>query len=53
MALEASHGIHYELGQTIWSRPGEARVSAFYSREQCLAAWAAAWSAYALAQRPF
>jgi len=53
MALEASHGIHYQLGQTIWSRPGEASVSAFYSREQCLAAWAAAWSSYALAQRPF
>lgn len=53
MALEASHGIHYELGQTIWSRPGEASLSAFYSREQCLAAWAAAWSAYALARRPF
>lgn len=53
MALEASHGIHYELGQTIWSRPGEASVSAFYSREQCLAAWAAAWSSYALARRPF
>jgi len=53
MALEAAQGQHYELGQTIWSRPGEASVSAFYSREQCLAAWAAAWSSYALARRPF
>ncbi|MGL6133947.1 MAG: hypothetical protein ACRC1L_07145, partial [Prochlorococcaceae cyanobacterium] len=53
MALEAAQGNHYQLGQTIWSKPGEASLSAFYSREQCLAAWAAAWSDYALTQRPF
>jgi len=53
MVLEAAQGNHYELGQTIWSKPGEASCSAFYSREQCLAAWAAAWSSYCLAQRPF
>jgi hypothetical protein len=43
MVLEAAQGNHYELGQTIWSKPGEAFTSTFYSREQCLAAWAAAW----------
>jgi hypothetical protein len=53
MVLEAAQGNHYELGQTIWSKPGEAICSTFYSREQCLAAWAAAWSHYCSAQRPF
>lgn len=53
MVLEAAQGNHYELGQTLWSRPGEATPSTFYSREQCLAAWAAAWSRYCLAYRPF
>ena len=53
MVLEAAQGNHYELGQTIWSKPGEALTSSFYSREQCLAAWAAAWSSYCLAHRPF
>ena len=53
MVLEAAQGNHYELGQTIWSKPGEAFTSSFYSREQCLAAWAAAWSRYCLSHRPF
>jgi hypothetical protein len=53
MVLEAAQGNHYELGQTIWSKPGEAFTSTFYSREQCLAAWAAAWSRYCLSHRPF
>ena len=53
MVLEAAQGNHYELGQTIWSKPGEAFCSTFYSREQCLSTWAAAWSCYCLARRPF
>jgi hypothetical protein len=53
MVLEAAQGNHYDLGQTLWSKPGEAFTSTFYSREQCLAAWAAAWSRYCLARRPF
>ncbi|MCT0229745.1 hypothetical protein KQ306_02560 [Synechococcus sp. CS-1324] len=53
MVLEAAQGNHYDLGQTLWSKPGEAFTSTFYSREQCLAAWAAAWSRYCLACRPF
>jgi hypothetical protein len=53
MVLETAQGNHYELGQTIWSKPGEAFTSTFYSREQCLSAWAAAWSRYCLARRPF
>jgi hypothetical protein len=53
MVLEAAQGNYYELGQTLWSKPGEASCSTFYSREQCLAAWAAAWSCYCLAHRPF
>jgi hypothetical protein len=53
MVLEAAQGNHYDLGQTLWSKPGVAAPSTFYSREQCLAAWAAAWSRYCLARRPF
>ena len=53
MVLEAAQGNRYELGQTIWSKPGEAFCSTFYSREQCLAAWAAAWSCYCSARRLF
>jgi hypothetical protein len=53
IVLEASQGNHYELGQTIWSKPGEAFTSTFYSREKCLSAWAAAWSRYCSAHRPF
>ena len=47
MALEATWGVHYDAGQTIWARPGETRFSPLYSREECLAAWAAAWAGYA------
>ncbi|SBO43171.1 hypothetical protein [Cyanobium sp. NIES-981] len=46
MALEATWGVHYDGGQTIWARPGETRFSPLYSREECLAAWAAAWAGY-------
>ena len=44
MALEASHGVHYDAGQTIWSRPGQTAFSALYSRQECLTAWALAWA---------
>ena len=44
MALEASHGIHYDHGQTIWARPGRCTTSDLYSRSECLAAWAAVWT---------
>ena len=53
MVLEAAQGNHYDAGQTIWSKPGGAWVSGFYSREDCLAAWAGAWSRYSSATRPF
>ena len=53
MVLEAAQGNHYELGQTIWSKPGATSCSTFYSREQCLSSWAAAWSCYCLVRRPF
>jgi hypothetical protein len=53
MVLEAAQGHHVELGQTIWSRPGQAFTSPFYGREECLAAWAAAWTRYCSAARPF
>ena len=32
MVLEAAQGNHYDLGQTLWSKPGEASPSIFYSR---------------------
>lgn len=44
MALEATHGIHYDAGQTIWSRPGNTTWSPLYSRQECLTAWALAWA---------
>jgi hypothetical protein len=44
MALEATHGIHYDAGQTIWCRPGQTTFSPLYSRSECLLAWAAAWA---------
>lgn len=44
MALEATWGVHYDAGQTIWSRPGQAAFSALYSRQECLVAWALAWA---------
>ena len=52
-ALEATWGVHYDAGQTIWARPGEARFSPLYSREECLAAWAAAWAGYVSRFRPW
>jgi hypothetical protein len=53
MALEATWGVHYDAGQTIWARPGETRFSPLYSREECLAAWAAAWAGYVSRFRPW
>ena len=44
MALEATHGIHYDAGQTIWARPGQTTFSPLYSRSECLHAWALAWA---------
>lgn len=46
MALDATWGHHYDHGQTIWARPGQASVSTLYSRQECLLAWAAAWTRY-------
>lgn len=46
MALDATWGHHYDYGQTIWARPGQASVSTLYSRRECLLAWAAAWTRY-------
>ena len=53
MALEATWGVHYDAGQTIWARPGHTRFSQLYSREECLAAWAASWAGYASHMRPW
>jgi hypothetical protein len=53
MALEATWGVYYDAGQTIWARPGETRFSPLYSREECLAAWAAAWAGYVSRFRPW
>jgi hypothetical protein len=44
MALEATHGVHYDAGQTIWARPGSTVFSPLYSRQECLSAWALAWA---------
>jgi len=53
MALESSQGQWFDYGQTIWCRPGRTQFSAPYSRRECLLAWAAAWSHYTGAHRPF
>ena len=53
MALESSQGQWFDYGQTIWCRPGRTQFSALYSRRECLLAWAAAWSNYTGAHRPF
>jgi hypothetical protein len=44
MALEATHGVHYDAGQTIWARPGSTTWSPLYSRQDCLTQWAIAWA---------
>lgn len=49
MALEATHGNHYDWGQTIWAKPGQTTFSTLYSRRECLLAWAAAWARYQVA----
>ena len=46
MALEATHGVLYDAGQTIWCRPGSTTFSPLYSRSECLQAWAAAWATW-------
>lgn len=44
MVLEATHGVWYDVGQTIWARPGRTEFSPLYSREECLHAWGLAWA---------
>jgi hypothetical protein len=46
MALEATHGLWYDYGQTLWARPGRTAFSPLYSRSKCLLAWAGAWAAW-------
>jgi hypothetical protein len=46
MALDATWGIHYDAGQTIWCRPGQTVFSPLYSRSECLLAWAGAWATF-------
>lgn len=46
MALEATHGVSYSHGQTIWCRPGSTTFSPLYSRAECLLAWAGAWATW-------
>jgi len=46
MALEATNGVLYDAGQTIWCRPGSTTFSPLYSRQECLLAWAAAWATW-------
>ena len=53
MALEWSHGHWIDVGQTIWCRPGDTSFSPLYGRQECLVAWAAAYTAYAEAHWPF
>jgi hypothetical protein len=53
MALEWSHGHWIDYGQTIWCRPGGSTFSPLYSRQECLLAWAAAYTTYAEAHWPF
>lgn len=53
MALEWSHGHWIDYGQTIWCRPGGTSLSPLYRRQDCLVAWAAAYTAYAEAHWPF
>lgn len=44
MALEATHGVHYDAGQTIWARPGQTTFSPLYTRAECMHAWGLAWA---------
>lgn len=44
MALDATHGSHYDAGHAIWAAPGKATLGQSYSRQHCLEAWAAAWT---------
>jgi hypothetical protein len=46
MALEATHGLWYDYGQTIWPWPGKTVFSPLYSRSECLLAWAGAWATW-------
>jgi len=46
MALEATHGQHYDAGQTIWAKPGQTTFSPLYSVAECRMAWASAWATW-------
>ena len=46
MALEASHGLLYDAGQTIWCRDGETVFGSLLSRDECLTGWAGAWATW-------
>jgi hypothetical protein len=46
MALEATHGVLYDAGQTIWCRPASTTFSPLYSVAECRMAWAGAWATY-------
>jgi hypothetical protein len=46
MALDASHGIWWDWGQTIWARPGRTTFSPLYGVQDCRVAWAATWAHY-------
>jgi len=53
MALEATHGIHYDAAHAIWAAPGRAHLGELYSRRECLLAWAAVWTQWKARYRPF
>lgn len=46
MALDWSHGLWWDWGQTIWARPGRTVFSALYGVPECRMAWAGAWATY-------
>ncbi|MEB3320141.1 MAG: hypothetical protein VKI63_04290 [Cyanobium sp.] len=45
ITLAAEHGLHFDGAATIWARPGRCTVK-LHERDECLTAWAAAWSSY-------
>jgi hypothetical protein len=53
MALEATHGVHYDAAHAIWAAPGRAHLGELYSRRECLLAWAAVWTQWKARFRPF
>lgn len=46
MALEATWGVSYDAGQTIWSQPGQLIFGPLMGRFECLLAWAGAWATW-------